>query len=202
MRFPRKILLLSLVFDVALIGVVIFLFLRNNGGGSVSSAVSSGGSSSPVWIVMIPAVMIVIGLSILPFMRTLFPQAIRNGVRAEATVLKVWDTGVSINTSVQVGILLEVHPSMAPTFQAETKKLVSRINPNAFQQGMTVQVIYDPNNPKRIEITSIPESGGSQEYTQATTSEMRLRELNNLREKDLISKDEYDKKRDEILKNL
>jgi hypothetical protein len=204
MKLPRKILFISLLFDLVVIGVVTFFILRNNGGENVASSlfVNSVQSSSPVWIIMLPSVLIVIGMTIFLFVRAIFPQAIKNGVTAEATVLKVWDTGVSINGNPQVGILLEVHPNMAAAFQAETKKLMSRINPYAIQQGMTVQVIYDPKNLKRVEVTSIPNTYETSATPGMSQTELRLKELNNLREKGLISKDEYDKKREEILKNL
>jgi hypothetical protein len=204
MKFTRKILLLSLLFDVAVIGVVAFLILRNtNAGTSLRTVVvDSGQNASPWWLIFIPVTLIIIGISILPFVRSVFPGTLKNGVRAEATVLSVWDTGVSINNNPQVGMLLDVRPSMAPAFQAQAKKLVSRINTGAIQPGMKVQVIYDPANPKRIEVQSIQGFDETQAAPGVSTTEMRLKELNSLREKDLISRDEYDKKREEILKNL
>jgi hypothetical protein len=203
MKFTRKALLISLIFDVAVIGVVIFLFLRGNGTSTVTSNLSGTTSEGPQWVVfIIPGILIIVGLSLLPFLRTLFPGIIKNGVTAEATVLKVWDTGVSINDNPQVGMLLDVHPSMAPAFQIEAKKLVSRINTGAIQPGMKVQVLYDPANPKRIEVQSIQGFDETQASPAVSTTEMRLKELNNLREKDLISRGEYDKKREEILKGL
>jgi hypothetical protein len=203
MKSTRKALLISLIFDVAVIGVVIFLFLRGNGIWAVTSNTTGTNSEGGQWVVFIvPGILIIVGISLLPFLRTLFPGTIKNGITAEATVLKVWDTGVSINDNPQVGMLLDVRPTLAPAFQAEAKKLVSRINTGAIQPGMKVQVLYDPANPKRIEVQSIQGFDGSQAAPAVSTTEMRLKELTNLREKDLISRDEYDKKREEILKNL
>jgi hypothetical protein len=203
MKFTRKALLISLIFDVAVIGVVIFLFLRGNGIWAVTSNTTGTNSEGGQWVVFIvPGILIIVGISLLPFLRTLFPVTIKNGVTAEATVLSVWDTGVSINDNPQVGMLLDVRPTLAPAFQAEAKKLVSRINTGAIQPGMKVQVLYDPANPKRIEVQSIQGFDETQAAPAVGTTEMRLKELNNLREKDLISRDEYDKKREEILKNL
>jgi translation elongation factor EF-1alpha len=153
-------------------------------------------------VFIVPGILIIVGISLLPFLRTLFPVTIKNGVTAEATVLSVWDTGVSINDNPQVGMLLDVRPTLAPAFQAEAKKLVSRINTGAIQPGMKVQVLYDPANPKRIEVQSIQGFDETQAAPGVSTTEMRLKELSNLKEKDLISRDEYDKKREEILKNL
>jgi hypothetical protein len=203
MKFTRKALLISLIFDVAVIGVVIFLFLRGNGTLTVTSNPTGTTSEGGQWVVFIvPGILIIVGLSLLPFLRTLFPGTIKNGITAEATVLKVWDMGVSINDNPQVGMLLDVRPTLASAFQAEAKKLVSRINTGAIQPGMKVQVLYDPANPKRIEVQSIQGFDETQSAPAVSTTEMRLKELNNLREKDLISRDEYDKKREEILKNL
>jgi hypothetical protein len=127
----------------------------------------------------------------------LFPGTIKNGVKAEAAVMKVWDTGASINDNPQVGMLLDVRPSMGATFQAETKKVASRLNTGVIQPGVKVQALYDPANPKRMEVQSI------QRFNENPSSiEIRLKELQNLRDKELVALDEYEKKRAEILKVL
>ena len=48
-------------------------------------------------IVVVPITLIIVGLCLLPFLRIIFPMQIKNGERAKATLLKVWDTGTTIN---------------------------------------------------------------------------------------------------------
>ncbi|MGB7539725.1 MAG: hypothetical protein WBM17_14380, partial [Anaerolineales bacterium] len=79
----------------------------------------------------IPIMIIVLGVvlyTLWHFYRIIDPPRIKNGVTAQAKVLKVWDTGTSINDNPQIGMLLEVAPSLGVSFQAEAKTIVSRLN--------------------------------------------------------------------------
>jgi hypothetical protein len=67
-----------------------------------------------------------------------------NGLPAQATILKVSDTGTTINNDPVVRLLLEVQPPDQPTFQAETERLISRLQIPQVQPGAVVQVKYDP----------------------------------------------------------
>jgi hypothetical protein len=133
----------------------------------------------------------------LPFLRIIFPREIKNGVTAQAKVLKVWDTGVSINDNPQVGLLLEVSPPGGNSFQVEAKTMVSRLNAALVQPGITAEVKYDPEKPQRIQILSLNIQG-----TAPSNAAGRMEELNDLYDKGLITKEEYQQKREEILKAL
>lgn len=76
----------------------------------------------------------------------------KRGVTAEAAILKVWDTGMTVNDDPVVGLLLEVRPTSADPYQAETKALISRIDVPQFQPGHVIPVVYDPNDPKQVAI--------------------------------------------------
>lgn len=76
----------------------------------------------------------------------------KRGVTAEAAILKVWDTGMTVNDDPVVGLLLEVRPESAEAYQAETKALISRIDVPQFQPGQVIPVVYDPNDPKQVAI--------------------------------------------------
>ncbi len=67
-----------------------------------------------------------------------------NGVPAQATILEVSDTGTTINDDPVVRLLLEVEPSGQPIFQAETERVMSRVQLSQFQRGTVVQVKYNP----------------------------------------------------------
>lgn len=82
-------------------------------------------------------------------------RLLKTGEPAEATILKLWDTGVTLNENPQIGLRLEVRPPGRAPFQTETKMVVSRLQTSAYQPGQVVQVRYDPNNPKRVAVESV-----------------------------------------------
>ncbi len=148
-------------------------------------------------LAIIPIFLIIIGFSMLPFLRILFPGEIRNGVTAPARVLKVWDTGVSINDNPQVGLLLEVTPATEAAFQAEGKLVVSRLNAALVQPGVAAEVKYDPRNHARLQVVGLTLSPLAAGGTAA-----RLQELDALRKDGLITDEEYEEKRQAILAAL
>jgi hypothetical protein len=156
-------------------------------------------------IIIVPVVLFITGFSMIPILRTIFPQKIKNGLKAQAKVLKVWDTGVSINDNPQVGMLMEVRDIAGSTFQVEGKTIVSRLNAALVQPGITAEVMYDPEKPKRVQILQLNVSslaaapGGS---AAPGDTAARLEELNGLRDKGLITQEEYNQKRADILKAL
>jgi hypothetical protein len=80
------------------------------------------------------------------------------GVPADATIVKIWDTGVTVNNDPVVGFLLEVHPDgpgQAP-FQAKTKALVSRLAVPRVQPGAHLRVSFDPKDTTRVAVDRIP----------------------------------------------
>ena len=154
-------------------------------------------SSDLLPLLVIPAVLIICAIAVLPFLRIMFPSEIKNGVTAHAKILKVWDTGVSINDNPQVGLILEVSPASGSPFQAEAKTLVSRLNAALVQPGVTAEVKYDPQKPLRLQVLSLQIKGAV-----STDTAARLEELNGLHDKDMITEEEYRQKREEILKAL
>jgi hypothetical protein len=73
-----------------------------------------------------------------------------NGEPAQATVLQLWDTGVSLNDNPQVGLLLEVHPQNRSTYQVQTKSFISRLKVSQVQTGAVVAVKVDPTDPAKV----------------------------------------------------
>jgi hypothetical protein len=65
------------------------------------------------------------------------------------------------------------------------------------QPGVTAEVIYDPANTKRVQVISIETTAGSDDSV-----EKRLKQILDLREKGLLSEEEYQKKREEIVKSI
>src|SRR5512141_2906007 len=50
-----------------------------------------------------------------------------SGETAPATIVRMWDTGVSINDNPRVGLLLDVRPANRAPFQVEVKKVIGRL---------------------------------------------------------------------------
>jgi hypothetical protein len=73
-----------------------------------------------------------------------------NGEPAQATVLQLWDTGVSLNDNPQVGLVLEVRPQNRPAYQVQTKSFISRLKVSQVQTGAVVAVKVDPTDPAKV----------------------------------------------------
>lgn len=78
------------------------------------------------------------------------------GVPADATIVQIWDTGVTVNNDPVVGFLLDVHPDSQAAFQARTKALVSRLAVPRVQPGAKLKVFFDPKDTTRVAIDRIP----------------------------------------------
>ncbi len=148
-------------------------------------------------IIIIPIVIIIVIASLIPFYRIIFPTQIKNGERAKATILKVWDTGTTINDDPQIGLLLEAKTKEGMNFQVETKTIVSRLSAALVQPGITADIIYDPQNTKRIQVVGIEAISND-----GSSIEGRLTQILELRDKGLLTEEEYKKKRGEIIKSI
>jgi hypothetical protein len=77
------------------------------------------------------------------------------GKPAAATVVQIWDTGVTVNNDPVVGFLLDVKPEGQPPFQAKTKALISRLAVPRIQPGAELRVMYDPNDRTQVALDPI-----------------------------------------------
>jgi uncharacterized membrane protein len=193
MKRSRLIIIVALAVTLVA-GIVPLVFILGNSGNGMGEGFNI---EKVVPIIMIPIVLVIIFLSMRPLVRQAFPPTIKNGVTAEAEVLDVRDTGTTINDDPLVALQLEVRPSMAAAFQVELKTLVSRLEVSQYRPGCKAVVLFDPDNPKRIVLQSIDLSAAP-----AIDMETRLNVLNQLREKGLITTEEYQRKREEIIKAL
>lgn len=106
-----------------------------------------------------------------------------SGVAAEAEVLSLWDTGITVNQDPVIGLKVEVRPADRPSYQATIEKsLVSRLDVPRFQPGRIVPVRFDPRNPARVAIDLYgegpapePADAGDALPASAPASEVRLR---------------------------
>lgn len=86
----------------------------------------------------------------------------KTGVGATAKVLEVSDTGVTLNNSPQVKLLLEVN-SPTGTYLVETKQYVSRLQVGMFTPGSVLPVLVDPSDRDLISLDYEGKGGGMQQ---------------------------------------
>ena len=77
-------------------------------------------------------------------------EIVRIGKPATGTVVRLIDTGTTINNDPVVEFVLEVTPPDGMPYEARTKGLVSRLDIPAVQPGRVFPVKYDPQNPARV----------------------------------------------------
>jgi hypothetical protein len=208
MKSVRIIFLISMLIAVGSIGAVIFAALSDAGFKLGETSLGELFANEDTRVVFfMPLVLIIIGASMIPFYRIMFPMKIKNGVKAAARVLEVHDTGVTINDNPQVGLKLELRTQEGARLEVDARTVVSRLSVGNVQPGILAHVIYDPLKPQRLVVESFeaPEQPaadeGSSDERPPTTTE-RLLELGDLRARGLVTEEEYQTKRTEILSNL
>jgi hypothetical protein len=73
------------------------------------------------------------------------------GEAATARILRVWDTGITVNEDPVIGLDVEVSRAGGASYKATIpKSLISRIDIPQFQPGQTVSVRVDPQNPTSV----------------------------------------------------
>jgi hypothetical protein len=84
------------------------------------------------------------------FMGSVTGANLKDGTPAQATILRIWDTGTTINDNPVVGFLLEVRPQNLPAYQAQSRSMIPRLSIAQFQPGAVVPVKVDPQNQARV----------------------------------------------------
>jgi hypothetical protein len=74
------------------------------------------------------------------------------GQPARAEILRIWDTGMTVNDDPVVGFVLQVQPDGKPAYETQTKLRISRIQVSQFQPGAVVPVRVDPTDPSRVSL--------------------------------------------------
>ncbi len=209
MNFSR---LLTLVFVVGVWATAVFVAYdvfwgpgRIDLAGKSLADIFSSGLIVPLLAIAIALIFAVFGM--IPFVRQALPDEIKGGVVATATIVELWDTGVTWNKNPEVGFLLEVYPAAGAPFQARTKQVISRLDVGHIGPGGQVEVKYDPQKPQRLKILQFgghtPSGHTPGGHTPAgNQSAARLTELSELLAQGLITADEFNQKRQEILRNL
>jgi hypothetical protein len=85
------------------------------------------------------------------YMKKMMGGNLKNtGEPAQAKILRMWDTGTTINQHPVAGFLLEVQRMNQTPYQVETKSLVPRLMSGQLQPGAVVPIKVDPSNPTKV----------------------------------------------------
>ena len=90
-------------------------------------------------------------------------KLMKTGVQAEATILEVKETGMTVNEIYPViKLVLEVRPPEGEPYQVETKESINRFDIPTFQPGAVLPVLFDPKNPKKVAVGTKEELAAGQ----------------------------------------
>ena len=74
----------------------------------------------------------------------------RVGATAEALVLEIRDTGITLNDNPIVAFRLQVRPPTGIPYEVETRGLVGRLDVPQIQPGAVLPVAIDPRDPNKV----------------------------------------------------
>lgn len=72
------------------------------------------------------------------------------GIKGEATILNVWDTGVRFGNAYQMGMQVEVRVPGREPYQTQTRASVPIVNIPQFQPGAVIPVKVHPTDPSKV----------------------------------------------------
>ena len=72
------------------------------------------------------------------------------GQSAQALVLAIRDTGITVNNDPVVAFRLEVRPPGGAPYEVETRGLVGRLDVPQVQPGAVLPVAIDPQDPQKV----------------------------------------------------
>ena len=84
-------------------------------------------------------------------------EAMSGMMIAPAIILKRWETNLVFDGFPQIRLLVEVQPALQMAFTAEIKTVVDRSRMALLKAGAVMLVSYDPVQPARISIASLPD---------------------------------------------
>jgi hypothetical protein len=147
----------------------------------IGSVLMTGGSEGPLIAL---GILVMVGGMFFLFYKLFFGPMFNTarlqkiGLPGKAKILEVRDTGVTVNNSPQVKLILEVKTDLGQTIHTECRVLVSRLNPGQYSPGMVVPVKIDPKNEKNVAI----DFTGSGQAANTAALKAELEELKTLQE--------------------
>jgi len=77
-------------------------------------------------------------------------QIHKNGKPGKAKILRLYETGTTVNYQPVVGFELEVFPQNGAVFKAKTEQMIRRLDIPNIQPGMEVNIKYNKKNKKVV----------------------------------------------------
>lgn len=77
-------------------------------------------------------------------------RTLASGTPAKARVISLRDTGGRLNANPSIEFELEVTPGNGAAFRATTRAIISTVELPRYQPGSTVDVRYDPADPRSV----------------------------------------------------
>jgi hypothetical protein len=74
----------------------------------------------------------------------------KTGKKATAKIIKIQDTGTTINDNPQVKLTVEVTPEYGTPYTTVFKQLIPRLEVHLFQPGTLLNVLVDPKDQKKL----------------------------------------------------
>jgi hypothetical protein len=108
----------------------------------------------------------------------------KTGLPGKALIKEVRDTGVTINNNPQVKLVLEIKNSLGQKYTTTVRSLVSRLQPQLYQPGMTIPVLIDPKDDNIVVVDLSGETKRNFSTSLNPTQESKL--------KDELLKDQQD----------
>jgi hypothetical protein len=100
-----------------------------------------------------------------------------HGVPAQATIVALGDTGVTINQNPQIKLELDVRGRDGRNYRATTTAIVSRLVSARYVPGTLVNVVVDTNDPQQVALVDVAGPASPTPAGQATGIEQRLQEI-------------------------
>lgn len=193
-------IIFGLVFIISLAASVYMMFFGptriDMAGKNIQQMLDDGSLAGAAAVVfsLIVVVAVMIGLY-----RTMNPVQIKNGINVTGEIEEVSDTGTTLNENPQIKLLIKYKRNDGVPCYGSVKTIVSRLNVSLVRPGCKVDIKYDPNKPERIQLVKIhlAETAGL-----GTDIVERLSDLQDLRNKGLITEEDYQRRKEEILNEV
>jgi hypothetical protein len=88
--------------------------------------------------------------TVLPLLRSNKKRINRNGIVAEAVILKMEEIGSLFNDHSMIRLQMRVQPDKGRNFIAEIEKVMEKDKLAMIRSGTIVKVKYDPNNYRQL----------------------------------------------------
>jgi serine protease Do len=107
--------------------------------------------ASAVLALLLPLAGLALGCSLFDTGMSEAKDLQRVGLPAQAEILAIGETGLTVNGNPVITLDVEVRPADRPPYQATIKRLlVSRLEVPQFQPGRVIPVRFDPKAPSRV----------------------------------------------------